>query len=186
MSPEPPSQTSLFFGHFSNAYMSNSLKMLEQVTMSQTVQQFGPVTLARARSAVELKRLPKRSLARSRQGDHQTRAGTALGTFTDSDTLRMLLGVLDSKIIITEAYQINRTTVTQSDNIRFSVEGKERSWHWLLKGGWGWVQRNPCWLVPREGSLGSHPEDGQMVPRRVWTSMASQTSSTSSASSISM
>lgn len=122
--------------------------------MSQNVQQFGPVTLARARSAADLKRLLRDPwLEADRIIIKPNWAGTDLGVFTDSDTLRMLLEVLDSEIIIAEAYQINRTTVEKSGDIRFSVEGKERNWHWLLKGGWRWVQRNPSWDWFREKGL---------------------------------
>lgn len=122
--------------------------------MSQNMQQFGPVTLARDRSVADLKRLLRDPWFETDKIIIKPNwVGTDLGLFTDSKTLRMLLEALDSRIVIAEAYQIHRITAEKSRSIRFSVEGKERTWHWLLKGGWGWVQRNPHWNWFQEKGL---------------------------------
>lgn len=77
--------------------------------------------------------------------------------FTDAKTLRTLLEALDSRIVITESHQINRSLNILKEGMSFTVEGKEVNWKWLLKGdGWNWINKNPNWDWFRNGGHWDH------------------------------
>ena len=77
--------------------------------------------------------------------------------FTDSKTLRTILEALDSRIVITESHQINRSLNILKEGMSFTVEGKEVNWKWLLKGdGWNWIIKNPNWDWFRNGGHWDH------------------------------
>jgi len=58
-------------------------------------------------------------------------------SFTDSETLRMLLEALDSHITVTESHMIGRSLNILKEGMSFTVEDKEVNWEWLFKGeGW--------------------------------------------------
>lgn len=114
--------------------------------MSRNAQQFGSVTVARVRSSADLKRLLKDPWLKTDTIIVKPNwVGKDLATFTDSVTLRMLLEALDGRIIITEGYQIGRSTDDQDGGMKFTVDGKEVNWRWLMRGGWGWLSKHPSW-----------------------------------------
>ena len=76
--------------------------------MSGNVQKFGSVTLARASSSADLKRLFKDPWLKT---DTIIIKPNWVGTdraygFTESEGLRMLFEALDSKIVVTESYRL--------------------------------------------------------------------------------
>jgi len=72
--------------------------------------------------------------------------------FTDSQTLRMFLEALDSRVVVTECLHIGRSMNLLKEGMSFIVEGKEVNWKWLLKGdGWNWLVESPDWDWFRKG-----------------------------------
>ena len=72
--------------------------------------------------------------------------------FTDSQTLRMFLEALDSRVVVTESLHIQRSMNLLKEGMSFIVGGKEVNWKWLLKGdGWNWLVENPDWDWFRKG-----------------------------------
>ncbi|UCD44617.1 MAG: DUF362 domain-containing protein [Candidatus Bathyarchaeota archaeon] len=71
--------------------------------------------------------------------------------FTDCETLRILLESLDSKVVVVEGHQIGRSMKELPEGMSFTLEGKERNWLWLMRGGWSWLERNPGWGWFRDG-----------------------------------
>ena len=72
--------------------------------------------------------------------------------FTDSQTLRMFLEALDSRVVVTESLHIQRSMNLLKEGMSFIVGGKYVNWKWLLKGdGWNWLVENPDWDWFRKG-----------------------------------
>jgi uncharacterized protein (DUF362 family) len=62
--------------------------------------------------------------------------------FTDAETLRMLLEALDSKVVIVEAYTLEK----QDGSMKFTVEGEEVDWKWIMNHpGWDWATERRRW-----------------------------------------
>lgn len=62
--------------------------------------------------------------------------------FTDAETLRMLLGELDGRIVVTEAYSLER----QDGSMEFTVDGEKVDWRWVMKHpGWDWIREEGRW-----------------------------------------
>lgn len=111
------------------------------------MEKFSTVTVAKAKSSTDLKRLfvdpPFKSnvfiVKPSWYSPH-------LANFTEAETLRMLLDALDGEVIVTESYSMDR----QDGTMKFSVDGKEVDWRWLLKHpGWGWIREEGRWDLLR-------------------------------------
>lgn len=115
--------------------------------MTRNVLQYGSTTIARARNSTDLKRLLQDPWLKADPIIIKPNwVGTDPASFTDSETLRMLLETLDGRIIVTEAYQIGRSMHEPRDGLSFAVDGKEVNWRWLMEGGgWGWLLKNPSW-----------------------------------------
>ena len=118
---------------------------------------FGDVTVARTRTSAELRRLLVDHLLESEllivkpnwYAPHPA-------NFTDADALRMLLEAVDSKVVVTEAYTLER----QDGSMRFTVDGEEVDWRWILKHpDWGWAREEGRWEEIRRQDrwfLGEH------------------------------
>ena len=117
------------------------------VTMSQKRQQFGSITLARARSAADLKQLLVDPWLKTDTIIIKPNwVSTEPSGFTDSQTLRMFLEALDSHIVVTECLHIGRSMNLLKDGMSFTVQGQKVNWKWLMKGeGWKWLLENPDW-----------------------------------------
>ncbi|MFQ6095194.1 MAG: DUF362 domain-containing protein [Candidatus Bathyarchaeia archaeon] len=120
--------------------------------------QFGSVTVGRARNSRDLRRLLK---------DPWLKADIFIvkpnwmsshpANFTDAETLRILLEALDGRIVVTEAYSLER----QNGNMRFTVDGEEvdwgwimrhPSWHWIKEGGrWDQIRKQDKWFLDEYG-----------------------------------
>lgn len=145
MSPATPHFFASFAVRKNHIFSSNS--PLSGAIMSRIKQQFGSVTLGRARNAASLKRL---------LNDPWLKANTVIikpnwvqanpGLFTDASTLRLLFETLDSKIVVTEGYQIHRMLSEREVGMKFTVKGKDVDWKWLMRGeGWKWLTEQENW-----------------------------------------
>ena len=77
--------------------------------------------------------------------------------FTNADTLRMLLEVLDTRIVIVESYCLARALNILKDGMSFSVGNQTVNWRWLLLGkGWNWLIENPDWDWFKESEHWEH------------------------------
>jgi uncharacterized protein (DUF362 family) len=69
------------------------------------------------------------------------------GNFTDATVLRMLFEALDGDIIVIESYTLEK----QDGSLKFTVEGEEVDWRWVLKHpNWGWMNKKGRWTRLRE------------------------------------
>lgn len=111
--------------------------------MPRIIKHFGPVTVARARDSAGLKRLLT---------DPWLEADVFIikpnwfsphpANFTDAETLRVLLGALDGRIVVTEAYTLER----QDGSLKFAVDGEEVDWKWIMKHpNWEWMREEGRW-----------------------------------------
>ena len=107
------------------------------------MRKFGPVTVGRVRSSVDVKRLLK---------DSRLKTGVFIvkpnwfsphpGNFTDAETLRTLLGALDGRIVVAESYTLER----QDGSMKFTVDGEQVDWRWIMKHpSWGWIKEEGRW-----------------------------------------
>ena len=100
----------------------------------------GDVTLARVRGAADLRHLlPDDILDSETLIVKPNWFSWHPGNFTDSETLRFLLEVLDTRVVIIEGYTLER----QDGSMKFTVDGEEVDWMWIL--------RNPSWEWAKEG-----------------------------------
>jgi len=66
--------------------------------------------------------------------------------FTSINTLKTIIEALDSKIIVTESFMLQRSMNLEKKGLPFNIMEKEVNWDWLLRGeGWSWLYDNPCW-----------------------------------------
>ncbi len=121
--------------------------------MSVPHYKFGPTTIAKVNSPSEISEFLDDPLLTSETVIIKPNwVSTEPGDFTDADTLRVLLEVLDSRIVITESYCLARLMNILNHGLEFTVEGKEVNWNWLLKGdGWKWLIENPDWSWFKSG-----------------------------------
>jgi uncharacterized protein (DUF362 family) len=108
---------------------------------------FGPTTIAKLNNPNEISQLLDDPWFKNQTIIIKPNwVSTDPGAFTDADTLRVLLEVLDSHVIVTESYCLARSMNILNQGLGFTVEGKEVNWKWLLKGdGWKWLIENPDW-----------------------------------------
>ncbi|MHA2037616.1 MAG: DUF362 domain-containing protein, partial [Promethearchaeota archaeon] len=109
---------------------------------------FDQITIAKIRNPNELKQLLNDPWLESETIVIKPNwTSTAQATFIDSKTLRMLLEVIDSRIVVTESYT-NLFSHTAPNNEKMSVfiGDTEVTLDWFLKGdGWNWLIENPDW-----------------------------------------
>ncbi|RLI08380.1 hypothetical protein DRO42_06455 [Candidatus Bathyarchaeota archaeon] len=107
------------------------------------MRRFGPVTVGRVRGSADLRRLLPDTLVHSEvlvvkpswYSPHPA-------NFTDAETLRMLLEALDGRVVVTEAYSMDR----QDGSMKFTVAGEAVNWRWLLKHpSWDWIREEGRW-----------------------------------------
>ena len=114
--------------------------------MSRSVQEFGSARVAKVRSSDELKRLLEDPLLKAETiviKPNWVGTDRSYG-FTESDDLRMLLEVLDGRIVVTESYNLGRRPADH--DVKFTLDGKEVSWGWFFAGkGWKWLEKHPSW-----------------------------------------
>lgn len=107
------------------------------------MKRFGDVTLGRVRSSVDLKRLLL---------DSGLESGVLIvkpswysphpANFTSAETLRMLLEALDGKVVVIEAYSLDR----QDGGMKFHVDGEVVDWRWIMKHpSWDWAKEGGRW-----------------------------------------
>lgn len=108
---------------------------------------FGQTTIAKIRNSDELKQVLDDPWLESETIIIKPNwVSNEPADFTDSETLRIMLEALDSRIVVTESHQIHRLLNILEEGLNFTVGGKEVSWKWLLKGaGWDWIIENPNW-----------------------------------------
>lgn len=100
-----------------------------------------------------------------------------LANFTDAETLGMLLEALDGRIIVTEAYSMER----QDGSMKFTVDGEEVDWRWIMrhpswdwiraKGRWDQIRRQDRWFLDEHGFTDLFDEHGVEyvnVTEEVW------------------
>ena len=116
--------------------------------MPHKIQRFGSVTLAKIQTSTDLKQLLKDPLLKSDVliikpnwfSPHPA-------NFTDARTLRLLIEALDGRIIVTEAYSMER----QDGNMKFTVDGEEVDWRWIMKHpSWDWIKKEDRWAEMRK------------------------------------
>ena len=111
--------------------------------MSRNLQQFGSVTVSRARTSADLRLLFKDPwLKTSIFIVKPNWFSPHPANFTDVETLRVLLDALDGRVIVTEAYSMER----QDGSMRFTVDGEEVDWRWIMKHpNWDWIKKEGRW-----------------------------------------
>ncbi len=107
------------------------------------MRRFGDVTISRARTSADLKQhLVDPILESDVLIVKPNWFAPHPANFTDADALRMLLEVVDSRVVVTEAYTLER----QDGSMRFTVDGEEVDWRWILKHpDWGWAKEQRRW-----------------------------------------
>ena len=125
--------------------------------MPVNVQRFGPVTVARAQSSADLKRLlvdpwleDDKLIIKPNWVENKP------GVFTDSETLRMFLEALEVEAVVVEGHQIGRSMNMPEDGMSFNLDGREVNWRWLMAGGWSWLEKHPDWSWFRERGHWDH------------------------------
>lgn len=62
--------------------------------------------------------------------------------FTGAETLRMLLEALDSRVVVVEAYTLEK----QDGSMKFTVNGEEVDWTWIMNHpSWDWAREGGRW-----------------------------------------
>lgn len=111
--------------------------------MSRNLQQFGSVTVCRVRTSADLRQLLKDTWLKTDViivkpnwfSPHPA-------NFTDVKTLRVLLEALDSRLIVTESYSMER----QDGSMKFTVDGEEVDWRWIMRHpNWDWIKKEDRW-----------------------------------------
>jgi len=116
--------------------------------MSIPHHKFGQITIAKISNSDELKQILIDPWLESETIIIKPNwVSTAPASFIDSETLRMILEVINSRIVVTESYTNLFNLVALSGNgMRLSIEDKEVSLEWFLKSeGWNWLIENPDW-----------------------------------------
>ena len=94
------------------------------------MRKFGDVVLARVASASELRGLiPEQVLEADVLIVKPNWFSPHPANFTDADALRMLLEAVDAKVVVVEAYTLER----QDGTMAFTVDGEKVDWRWILK-----------------------------------------------------
>ena len=107
------------------------------------LRRFGSVTVGRVRSSTDLKQLLTDPWLESEVFIVKPNwFSPHPGNFTDAETLRMLLEALDGQVVVTESYTLER----QDGSMRFTVDGEEVDWGWILRHPrWDWMREEGRW-----------------------------------------
>ena len=121
--------------------------------MSIPYHKFGQITIAKVNNSDELKQILIDPWLESETIIIKPNwVSTAPAAFIDSKTLRTILEVFDSHIVVTESYthSFNRP----GEEMSFIIEDKEVNLEWFLKGdGWNWLIENPDWDWFKKGGF---------------------------------
>jgi hypothetical protein len=119
---------------------------------------FGPTTIAKVSGAQELKQLLTDPWLESETIIVKPNwVSTEAADFTDAETMKTLFETLDSRIIVTESYNLPRSMNLLDEGMSFTVGDEEVNWKWLLKGdGWRWLIENPEWDWFKSGGHWDH------------------------------
>ncbi|MDH5703837.1 MAG: DUF362 domain-containing protein [Aigarchaeota archaeon] len=111
--------------------------------MPHSTWQLGSVTVGRVRNSADMRRLLKDpSLSADVFIVKPNWYSPHPANFTDADALRMLLEGLDGRIVVTEAYSLER----QDGSMEFTVDGEKVDWRWVMKHpGWDWIREEGRW-----------------------------------------
>lgn len=120
--------------------------------MSISIHYFGETTIAKVSSSHELRQILFDPWLESETIIIKPNwVSNEPGDSTDSQTLRMLLEALNSKIVVTDSYQISRSMNLLEEGMSFTVGEREVNWRWLLKReGWQMARREPRLGVVQE------------------------------------
>ena len=116
--------------------------------MPRNLQQFGSVTVSRVRTPTDLRQLLKDPwLMMDEIIIKPNWFSPHPANFTDAETLRVLLEALDSRVIVIEAYSMER----QDGSMKFTVDGEEVDWRWIMKHpNWDWIKNGNRWTEIRK------------------------------------
>lgn len=111
--------------------------------MGCLMMKFGDVVVERVRGSKELRRLLPDNI---RESDvtivKPNWFSPHPANFTDAHALRTLLEALDSRVIVTESYTLEK----HDGSMRLEVGGEEVDWRWVMRNpGWDWVKQNGVW-----------------------------------------
>jgi len=125
---------------------------------------FGPTTIAKLGDPHELKKLLSDPWLKSDTVIIKPNLVASVpGVATDPRSLRVLLEVLDSRVIVVESHIVARSMklanssrwgdAPAEDGVSITVKGKKVNWIWLLVSdeGWKWLLKKPDWEWFREG-----------------------------------
>ncbi|MCW4036452.1 MAG: DUF362 domain-containing protein [Candidatus Bathyarchaeota archaeon] len=107
------------------------------------MRKFGDTTLARVKTSTDLRKL----LVDPCFGEEVLVVkpnwyAPYPANFTDAEVLRMFLEAVDSRVVVTEAYTLER----QDGSMKLTVDGEEVDWRWILKHpDWGWAKEERVW-----------------------------------------
>jgi uncharacterized protein (DUF362 family) len=107
------------------------------------LQRFGDVTLARVHDSVDLRRLlTEPCLEADVLVVKPNWFSPHPANFTDAETLRMLLEALEGRVVVVEAYTLER----QDGSMRFTVDREEVDWRWIMNHpSWDWARKEGRW-----------------------------------------
>jgi len=111
--------------------------------MSRNLQQFGSVIVSEARTSADLRQLLKDPWLKTPPFIVKPNwFSPHPANFTDAKTLQMLLEALEGRIIVTEAYSMER----HDGSMKFTVDGEEVDWRWIMKHpNWDWIRKEGRW-----------------------------------------
>ena len=139
----------------------------EHPSQGLLLQLFGGVTLSRVRNSAELKRVIAEPLLEAETlivkpnwfSPHPA-------NFTDAETLRMLLEAVDARVVVVEAYTLEK----QDGGMRFTVGGEDVDWRWIMdhpdwdwareEGRWDEFRRQDRWFMDEYGFTGLFEDFG--------------------------
>jgi uncharacterized protein (DUF362 family) len=115
----------------------------ETLQVWPSLKKFGDVTLARIASPSELRGLlPEQVLEADVLIVKPNWFSPHPANFTDADALRMLLEAVDARVLVVEAYTLER----QDGTMAFTVNGDEVNWRWILRHpSWDWALEEGRW-----------------------------------------
>ena len=118
----------------------------------------GDSTFSRVNSPADFTRLLKENLPRSDplivKADW---VGIEEGSARNLEALRCIIDAAQGRVIVTEGHLLWRPRELEPKGLKFTVDGEEVDWDWLLEGkGWRWLIRNPDWGWFIDGPHWSH------------------------------
>ena len=121
---------------------------------SSSILRIGDSIFSKIKTPEEYRRLLKTSIPISDPIIIKTDCvGMTEGDPRNFEALRCISEATDGKIIATEGHLLWRKRYLDPDGVKFTVDGKERNWDWLLEGkGWTWlIKQKADWSFFIEG-----------------------------------